>query len=170
MDSIAVLRDGFARVQAGVYDALDGIPAEHLNARLDSASNPIGWLIWHLTRVQDDHIADASGLEQVWLADGWQTAFGLKLPALDTGFGHTAEEVAAVRVEAPDTLADYYDATHQQTLRYLDDLEPEVLDEVIDTSWQPPVTLGVRLVSVLAEDLQHVGQAAYLRGVLSRQS
>jgi hypothetical protein len=37
---------------------------------------------------------------------------------------------------------------------------------VVDASWDPPVTLGVRLVSVISDDLQHAGQAAYLRGMI----
>ncbi|QBI56252.1 mycothiol transferase [Streptomonospora litoralis] len=169
MDATAVLEDGFDRVRGVVHDVLDGVSADELHGRVDEGSNPIAWLIWHMTRVQDDHIADAAGMEQVWLAQGWRDAFGLSLPAADTGFGHTPDEVAAVRVDSAGKLAGYYDATHAQTLEYLRGLDPAALDEVLDASWEPPVTLGARLVSVVAEDLQHVGQAACVRGLLRRR-
>lgn len=169
MDSAGVLEDGFERVRGEVHDVLNGILVEQLHDRPDAESNPIAWLIWHLTRVQDDHIADASGSRQVWLVGDWQRAFGLPLTPSDTGYGHTPDEVASVRVDSPDLLAGYYEATHEQTLGFVRGLDADSLDRVIDERWQPPVTLGVRLVSVLAEDLQHVGQAAYLKGVLRRR-
>ena len=58
---------------------------------------------------------------------------------------------------------------HAQTVAQLAGLEPRDLDRIVDKSWDPPVSLGVRLVNVTAEDLQHAGQAAYIRGMLSRR-
>ncbi|GEB53172.1 MULTISPECIES: mycothiol transferase [Streptomyces] len=168
MDTTAVLVDGYERVSGEVHDALDGIDPRHLNTRLDEGANSVAWLIWHLTRVQDDHIADAAGLEQVWHAEGWRDRFGLALPPDATGFGHGPEQVAAVRVDDPDLLLGYFDDVHAQTLTFVRGLEDRTLDRIIDDAWDPPVSLGVRLVSVLADDLQHVGQAAFLRGVLER--
>lgn len=168
MDAKAVLADGFERVRGSVHDVLDGITPADLHGRLEEGGNTVAWLVWHLTRVQDDHIADAAGEDQVWTADGWDERFALPLPTEDTGFGHTPEEVASVRVDSPQPLLDYHDAVHARTVRYVRGLRAGALDEVVDDSWQPPVTLGVRLVSVLADDLQHVGQAAYVRGSLER--
>ncbi|WP_069812169.1 mycothiol transferase [Streptomyces sp. TP-A0874] len=167
MNGTAVLVDGYERVRGAVHGVLDGLSTADLNARLDG-SNSIAWLVWHLTRVQDDHVADASGLEQVWLAQGWKRRFALPLPAGSTGYGHGGEEVAAVRVDSADPLLGYHDAVHEQTVGWLSELDPAELTSVIDEAWDPPVTLGVRLVSVLADDLELVGQAAFLRGVLER--
>jgi hypothetical protein len=84
-----------------------------------------------------------------------------------TGYGDGVADVA--RIAAPaDLLTGYYDAVHEQTLRYVAGLTDADLSRVVDTSWDPPVTLGVRLVSVISDDLQHAGQAAYLRGVILR--
>ncbi|MFJ5269533.1 DinB family protein [Streptomyces sp. NPDC088358] len=161
-----ILVDAFGRIQEDVHAAVEGLPPETLNARPAQDANSLSWLVWHLTRVQDDHIADASGLDQVWLTQGWEKRFGLDLPRQDTGYGHTLRKVAEVRVESGELLLGYYDAVHDQTLAFLRGLTAADLDRVVDERWTPAVTLGVRLVSVLADDLQHVGQAAYVRGLL----
>ncbi|OIJ93984.1 mycothiol transferase [Streptomyces monashensis] len=161
-----ILIDGYGRIQEEVHAALDGLGPDELNHRPATAANSIAWLVWHLTRVQDDHVAGAFDLEQVWLADGWEKRFGLGLPPRDHGYGHTPAQVAKVRVDSADLLTGYYDAVHEQTLGALKGLAAKDLERVVDEGWDPPVTLGVRLVSVLSDDLQHVGQAAYLRGLL----
>ncbi|MFJ3234348.1 DUF664 domain-containing protein [Streptomyces sp. NPDC086787] len=161
-----ILIDGFGRIREEVHAALDGLGPDDLHARPAPGANSIAWLVWHLTRVQDDHVADAFGLDQVWRAGGWEQRFGLGLPHRDIGYGHRPEQVAKVRVDSADLLTGYYDAVHEQTLGVLRDLPAKELERVVDERWDPPVGLGVRLVSVLSDDLQHVGQAAYLRGLL----
>ncbi|MGP4086205.1 mycothiol transferase [Streptomyces sp. KR55] len=161
-----ILSDGYSRIQEEVHAVVDGLTADDLNARPSARANSIAWLVWHLTRVQDDHIADASGLEQVWPAQGWDKRFGLGLPRDDTGYGHSSAKVAEVRVDSGDLLTGYYDAVHEQTLDFVRGLTAKDLERIVDERWDPPVSLGVRLVSVLSDDLQHVGQAAYVRGLL----
>ncbi|MGW2420476.1 mycothiol transferase [Streptomyces sp. NPDC001709] len=161
-----ILIDGYGRIQEEVHAALDGLGPDELHHRPAPDANSIAWLVWHLTRVQDDHIADAFDLEQVWLAQDWEKRFGLDLPRHDTGYGHSPAKVAKVKVESADLLTGYYDAVHEQTLGALRALAGKDLERIVDERWDPPVSLGVRLVSVLSDDLQHVGQAAYLRGLL----
>ncbi|MEU3558359.1 mycothiol transferase [Streptomyces fragilis] len=161
-----ILIEGYGRIREEVHAAVQDLDAERLAARPAPGTNSVAWLVWHLTRVQDDHVADAAGLEQVWTARDWHGRFGLDLPVTDTGFGHDASRVAAVRVDSPDLLTGYYDAVHEQTLGFLRGLTAAELERIVDERWDPPVTLGVRLVSVLSDDLQHVGQAAYVRGLL----
>ena len=161
-----ILIDGYSRIQEEVHAAVDGLTPGVLNARPAADANSISWLVWHLTRVQDDHVADASGLDQVWLSQGWEKRFGLDLPRKATGYGHSPEQVAKVQVDSGDLLTGYYDAVHEQSVEFLRGLAAKDFERVVDERWDPPVTLGVRLVSVLSDDLQHVGQAAYLRGLL----
>ncbi|MFC3349186.1 DinB family protein [Streptomyces echinoruber] len=161
-----ILIDGYGRIREEVHAVVDGLTAEHLNARPAPGANSVAWLLWHLTRVQDDHVADAFGLEQVWLAQGWEKRFGLGLRRDDTGYGHSPAQVARVRVDSAGLLAGYHDAVHEQTLSALHGLSAKDLERIVDERWDPPVSLGVRLVSVLSDDLQHVGQAAYLKGLL----
>ncbi|MCD0452664.1 DinB family protein [Actinocorallia sp. API 0066] len=167
MDVAEVLVDGFERVKEVVHEAVRGLSAERLAERLDPGANSIGWLVWHLTRVQDNHVAEVAEREQVWTAGGWAERFGLPFDVADTGYGHGPEEVAAVVVEAK-SLRGYYDAVHKETLAFVRGLEPADLGRIVDKGWDPPVSLGVRLVSVISDDLQHAGQAAFVRGVLLR--
>jgi hypothetical protein len=135
--------------------------------QVDPAANSIGWLIWHLTRVQDDHVAAAGGLTQVWLS-GWEQRFGLPLDPRDHGYGHSSEQAAAVKAPAS-LLAGYHDATYEQTIAFVRTLTEADMAKVVDRAWRPPVTMAVRLVSVLADDLQHAGQAAFIRGLIERR-
>ena len=168
MTSSELLTDAFGRIREEVHHAVDGLSRADLTYRLDADANSIAWLVWHLTRIQDDHIADAAGLEQVWTSKGWAEKFGLPFGRLATGYGHNSREVAAVRADA-ELLTAYHDAVYEQTLRYVRGLSDADLPRVVDESWDPPVTLAVRLVSVISDDLQHAGQAVFIRGILLRR-
>jgi uncharacterized damage-inducible protein DinB len=169
MDTSALLKEAFGRIEPLVNAAVEGLDADQLAARPDPRANSIAWLVWHLTRVQDDHVAEAAGTEQVWTSAGWVERFRLPFDTSATGYGHGAEEVAAVRPDSADLLTGYHADVAAQTMAYLDGLGGDDLDRVVDEAWDPPVTLGVRLVSVIGDDLEHVGQAAYVRGLLTRR-
>jgi hypothetical protein len=165
MDTADLLVDAFGRIGGIVHRVVDGLSPEQLAFRPGDDANSIGWLVWHLTRIQDDHLADAGGMSQVWTAQGWAERFALPFPDSATGYGHSSADVAAVRVGAAE-LVGYYDAVHRQTVEHVRTIAGDDLDRIVDRSWDPPVTLGVRLVSVIADDLEHAGQAAYVRGLL----
>ncbi len=165
METTEVLMDAFERVRDAVHPAVNGLSDAELAHRPGGGSNPIAWLVWHLTRIQDDHVAALAGAPQVWTAGGWADRFALPLDPSDTGYGHDPETVALVRATATDLLG-YFEDVHAATRTYLAGVDDAELDRVVDTRWYPPVTVQVRLVSVLADDLQHVGQAAYVRGIL----
>jgi uncharacterized damage-inducible protein DinB len=167
MRSRDLLLYAYEEIQETLRRALDGLTAEQLTARVGPEANTIAWLAWHLVRVQDDHVAEVAGREQVWTAEGWARRFDLPFDDDATGYGFGPDDVAAVRVESPQLLLDYAAAVHEQTKDFLQGLSDDDLDRIVDRRWDPPVTLGVRLVSVLSDDLQHVGQAAYLRGLLT---
>ncbi|WP_457031178.1 mycothiol transferase [Kitasatospora sp. P5_F3] len=169
MNCAALLVDAFGRVREAVHGAVAGLGPDELAERLNAKANSVAWLVWHLTRIQDDHVADVAGTEQLWTARGWHDRFGLPFPVAATGYGHTTREVAAVRVDSARLLTGYYDAVHEHTLSYVRGLSGSALDRIVDESWTPPVTLGVRLVSVVSDSLQHAGQAAFVRGVLRRR-
>lgn len=166
--SADLLVDAFGRIRESVHQAVDGLTAEQLGYRVDAEANSIAWLVWHLTRVQDDHVADVAGTEQVWLAKGWAKRFGLPFDDSATGYGDTSEDVAKVRVSG-ELLTGYHDAVYQQTVDYVRGLTDADLPRIVDEGWSPPVTLAVRLVSVIDDDMEHVGQAAFVRGILLRR-
>jgi uncharacterized damage-inducible protein DinB len=117
--------------------------------------------------VQDEHITELiDGAEQLWVSGDWAARFGLKPDPDDTGYGHTAAQVQAVRPDGPEALIGYFEAVSARTVEWLATLTEQDLDRVVDERWDPPVTLGVRLVSILDDDTQHAGQAAYVRGLI----
>jgi uncharacterized damage-inducible protein DinB len=167
MRSSELLVYAYEQIQETLRRAVEGLAPDELTRRVSPEANTIAWLAWHLVRVQDDHIADVAGREQVWTAEGWYARFDLPFPPGATGYGFRSEQVAQVRVASADLLLDYAAAVHARTADFLRGLSDEDLDTVVDTRWDPPVTLGVRLISVLSDDLQHVGQAAFVRGLLT---
>ena len=169
MDVSELLIELFGRVRGHVHAIADGLSPEDLVAPPEDGSNPIGWLLWHLTRVQDHHLAELLGEEQVYLAGGWAPRFGLDPDPDDIGYGHGPDQVAAVRPDDAATLVAYYDAVADRTDAHLATLAPADLSRIVDERWDPPVSLGVRLVSVADDDIQHAGQAAYLKGLLARR-
>lgn len=162
-----ILVDAFTRINDSVHRAGFGLGTEQLEARLDPGANSIGWLLWHLTRVQDDHVASAFEVPELWTGGGWQERFGLDVEGI--GFGHTADDVAKVSGFDARLVLDYHDAVHEQTLTCVRGLTAEDLDRVVDEAWDPPTTMGVRLVSVIDDCMKHVGQAAFVRGILERR-
>jgi uncharacterized damage-inducible protein DinB len=168
MTSAELLVDAFGRIREEVHGAVQGLTPEQLSARLDPDANSIAWLVWHLTRIQDDHLAGVAQTEQVWTSDDWTDRFGLPFEPWATGYGHSAADVAAVIVSSGDLLVGYHDAVYEQTIRFVERITDADLDRVVDESWDPPVTLGVRLVSVINDNAEHAGQAAFVRGVVLR--
>ena len=159
-----LLRDSFNRLIEHVVGLTDELSDEVSFFRPTPAANSIAWLIWHSARIQDAQLAHIAGVEQVWFSSGWVDRFALDLPPDAHGYGHTAEEVATVRAPA-DLLAGYYHAVHRMTLEYVAGVTAEELARVVDENWNPPVTASVRLVSIIDDCTQHLGQAAYIRGI-----
>ena len=170
MTSAELLVDGFGRIRETVADVLSGLTPDQLAYRIAPDANPISWLVWHLTRVQDDHVAKAFGAVQAWSSGGWAKRFGLPGGTMETGYGHTTEQVATVgsATASAALLAGYHEETYAQTVRLVSAVTDADLDRVVDTRWTPPVRLGVRLVSVLNDDMMHVGQATYAHGIVLR--
>lgn len=166
MDVAELLVDAFGRIRESVIGVVDGLSVDELAWRADRDANTIAWLVWHLTRIQDDHVAHVAGVDQVW--PEWSDRFGLPFDVRDTGYGASSDDVAAVRVSA-DLLAEYHESVHNATVKYVSTLHAADLDRVVDTRWEPPVTLGVRLVSVVGDNLEHAGQAEFVRGMLERR-
>ena len=161
-----LLRDSFTRLIEHADDLTDGLTDDVALYRPTPEANTIAWLLWHSARVQDAQLCDIAGVEQVWLREGWVDRFGLDLPRDAHGYGHTPEEVGKVKAPAS-LLSGYYHAVHRVTLEFVASVTPEELERVIDEQWDPPVTASARLVSIIDDCAQHLGQAAYVRGIAS---
>jgi uncharacterized damage-inducible protein DinB len=170
MDVHELLADGYGRIQRSLHSTLDGLTADQLAYRPSEQANTIAWLAWHLTRVQDHHLSELAGREQAWIAGAWHSKFGKPADPRDTGQRYTPEQVAAIRLSDPKLLLDYHDAVCQRSLEYIRGLRPADLDRVLDEpQWDPKPTVGVRLVSVIGDNIQHAGQAAYVRGLIENR-
>lgn len=161
-----LLIDAAERSREGCREVLRGLSAEQANTRPSSDANSITWLVWHIAREHDVQIAPLGGTPQVWTGQGWCRRFGLDLPDSSMGYGHSPEQAAKVVVPDTALLTGYLDVAMDATVAYVSTLTPAMLDEVVDTRWDPPVTRGVRLVSIIDDAARHVGQAAYVRGLL----
>ena len=161
-----ILRDSFTRIIEHVDALTNDLPDEVSFFRPTPQANSIAWLIWHSARIQDAQLAQLVGVEQVWFRGGWVDRFALDLPRDAHGYGHTPEEVGKVRAPG-NLLAGYYHAVHRMTLEYVAGVTAEELARIVDENWNPPVTASVRLVSIIDDCAQHLGQAAYIRGIAS---
>lgn len=168
MDTKTLLTDAFLRIPSLVQGACDGLGVADLMYRPESGANSIAWLVWHLSRTQDKHIAEIARTEQVWADPVWVEMTGINRDVSATGFGDTPEQVAAVIPLSSAALVAYNAAVTERTVAYLAGVNGSELDRIIDESYDPPVSVGVRLVSVISDNLQHAGQARYLRGSIER--
>jgi hypothetical protein len=166
MDVAGLLVELYGRIPPLAREAVEGLDVARLCEPPAAGANPIAWLVWHTARVQDHHVSELVEAEQLWVANDWARRFGLEADADNTGYGHSPDDVARVRPEQPSVLLEYLEATHERATRFTASLDAAALDRIVDRRWDPPVTLGVRLVSVADDSLQHVGQAAYARGLM----
>jgi hypothetical protein len=166
MTSNDLLTDAFSRIHSVVHQAVDGLTPDELAFRVNGNTNSIAWLIWHLSRVTDDHLSGAASREQVWTGNGWVEKFGLPFPPEATGYGFGGDDVAAVKVKSGEILIGYFDEVIEEADRYVKHLKEDDFAKVVDASWNPPVTLAVRLISVISDGLQHAGQAMFIRGIV----
>jgi hypothetical protein len=166
MNVASLLLELYGRIPPVARRAVDGVDLERLTVQPSPGTNPISWLIWHIARVQDHHVAELLDENQLWVDGDWAHRFELEPNPANTGYGHTPVEVASVQPDSPGLLLAYLDAVDERTRGMLQDLTAADLDGIVDRRWDPPVTMGVRLVSIAADGLQHAGQAAYVRGLL----
>ncbi len=166
MDVSEVLLELYGRIPPLVSSTVDGLTAEELARSPEPGANTIGWLTWHLTRVQDEHVAELIEADQIWICGDWAGGFGVDPDPANTGYGHDRSEMEAIRPVGPEVIVSYLEAVDRRTRSMLASLDPTALERIVDRRWDPPVTLGVRLISIADDSLQHVGQAGYVRGLL----
>lgn len=167
MDHRTLLADAAGRPADSARQVLDGITADALNARPGDSGSSIAWLVWHAARQADVQLAALRGGDETWTLGGWAERTGVPRGAGDFGFGDTPEEVAGLRVSDPVALLAYVDAVVEALIGYTSTLSASDLDDVIDTAWTPAVTRGVRLISIIDDAVAHIGQAAYVRGLVT---
>ena len=161
MDVAALLIELYGRIPPLARSVVEGLDDEALVRSPVPGANPIAWLVWHTARVQDHHVSELITEDQVWQGSDWARRFGLDPDPTNTGYGHSPDDVASVRPDGSAVLIEYLEAVDRRTRTMLEGVTPAELDRVVDRRWDPPVTLGVRLVSIADDSLQHLGQATY---------
>jgi hypothetical protein len=167
VDVNALLLDLFGRIPGIAAGAAAGLDDAQLTAAPGPGANTIAWLVWHSARIQDHHVAELMDQDQLWVTDGWSRRFERPADPSDTGYGHSPEDVASIRPDGAEVLLEYLGAVHARTVGFIESIDAAALDRIVDRRWDPPVTMGVRLISVAGDDLEHLGQAAYVRGLLA---
>ncbi|MFQ5693403.1 MAG: DinB family protein [Nitrospinota bacterium] len=165
--SIVRIMEAALNADAGLMKAaLEGLTDEDLLKRPSEQTNPIGWLLWHHTRVEDAVISGLAGGSQVWVEGGWHAKFGLEADPRDAGTGHSLDRVKALK-PAIDALKGYAAAVREKTLAYLKRLKPADLDADVPTVLGDTRKLGDYLGGFLVDYLHHSGQVFYVRGYIS---
>jgi hypothetical protein len=166
MEAKDIVIDALERIRSILHRTLAGLTLDEIQRQPTPDSNSIAWLTWHLTRVQDNGISGLFDQEQAWISQGWHAQFAMAPDPDNEGQGHTAEQVAAFRAPSIQTLLDYHDSVSTRSKHFVAGLTPAGFNrELNEPQYQPRPTVGVRLVSILSDNLQHAGQVAYLRGV-----
>src|SRR5690625_791111 len=159
MDARDILTDAASRPLAAIRAVAELITPGNLNAHPGGHDNSIAWLLWHMGREIDVQVAHLAGTEELWTASGYAEQLGITEEGI--GYGHTPAQARAVTARDPHPLLDYLTAATAALQEYLASLDPSALGEVIDSDWDPPVTRGTRLVSIIDDAAQHAGQVGY---------
>jgi hypothetical protein len=165
MEAKDLVLDALERIRSILHRSLTGLTLDESHRQPTPETNSIAWLTWHLTRVQDNGISGLFDQEQAWISEGWHARFAMAPDPDNEGQGHTPAQVAAFRAPSLQTLLDYHDSVSARSKAFVDGLAPADFNrELNEPHYQPLPTVGVRLVSILSDNLQHAGQVAYLRG------
>ena len=163
-----MIMDIFDRIAAQLAQVLEDLTPEELNQQPTPDTNPIGWLAWHLTRSNDRNMSELMGLEQLWISGNWYARFNRAPDPAETGYGFTLEEVAAFTSPDALTIMEYHRAVLDRIRQFIgNDLSEMMLEEEsYSPTFQRSSPVYRTITGVINDGLQHVGQAAYVRGLL----
>lgn len=136
-----------------------------LLTRHPNHDNSPGWLIWHAARQLDVQLSALTGVDQVWSAQAFGPRLNMDISPDDMGFEHTPEQARAVVIEDVDGVVAYLEEVVAAQVSYIRSLDDKALSDIIDDSWDPPVTRGARLVSISCDAMQHLAQVMYVAGM-----
>jgi hypothetical protein len=168
MSAADLYLDALRRSDEGLKRAVEDLTGEELrNQPAGTGSNPIGWLVWHLTRTRDSIIASINGAPTVWDGGGWASRFGMEgeLPRFMPDNVHTFDP------KDFETLMGYFDEVAGQSAKVVEALSDEDMSRMVESAvpGRPAQPVVARLGVILNDNIQHIGQVAYLRGLLRGQ-
>ena len=157
---LTMTETAYAQVKA----ACDGLTDERFFSQPTTDSNPIAWLVWHMSRARDVITSNISGENQVWISNGWADRFGMD--AEDLGIGDSPEKVAAFQAERSLVMG-YLDGAHETTTRRLSMISAERFDQLVVYALGDGRPVWRALVGMAGDSAQHTGQISYLRGMFT---
>lgn len=167
MEFGAFIKGLLDRNEEYVLKAVEGISLDDLHRMPTPETNSIGWLLWHLSRVQDRNTAAMAGWPQAWITAGWHAKFGRAANPDERGNGDTPAQVAAFRAPSVEIMVGYYKAGRTRVDKFLATLTLADLERpVAGPNPGSTVPLNTRLTALALECCQHGGQIAYVRGML----
>ncbi len=144
--------------------ALDGLTEEERRYQPTPQSNHIDFIVWHMARVEDSIVNRRLRHDRhIWERDGRHKRLGL--PREGIGEGLSTEQAAALPPFSLAKLLKYYSSVRRETLLFINSLTNDDLDRISDPE-RPYWTFAAILGHLIVEEAQHVGQIAYIRGIL----
>ena len=170
MDYLDMLIDSLNRARERFWRMFKGVTVEQANCFPVADTAPqiksLTWLAWHTARELDLQISALAGQESIWYSQGFKEYFPFEVAETEDGWDHSLEQAQKIKVDHLDDVLDYLNDATDFAILYLKSLNPECLDDIVDDSWTPAVTRGVRLVSIIDDAAMHSGQAIYARRLL----
>jgi hypothetical protein len=162
------IEDSLDQEQKLLAEVVSDLTSEELAWRPGPEANPMGWILWHMLRVEDMWVQFFAQRQlELWEREGWHERFGL--PTRDNGFGHTTEQVAGFPALDLTTLLQYGEAVRAGTLEYLSSLGREAFQAMPRADrpdvWWHALSVGAMFYQIIGELYQHLGQLAYLKGL-----
>ncbi|MCH8109745.1 MAG: DinB family protein [Chloroflexi bacterium] len=162
MDIVRFISQSMSQVQMRLLATCDGLTQEQALWRPAPHANNIGFILWHVGRVEDTRISSLREPHpQIWESQGWYEKFGQSVDAPDPG---DRMGLRALSIPTLDVLLGYVKAVHQQTLEFLSALKPDDLDAIPNPS-QPERTVADVLRHMITHKNNHHGQIDYIRGL-----
>lgn len=174
MDTNPFIKQTLDHFESRLDQTLRGLTNEELAWRPNAEANSIAFVIWHTTRVEDRFMQKmVRETEEVWTGGGWYSRLGLDEG--DTGVDFSVDRLASFPALSVENLRDYLDAVRAETNAYLDAAAPAGFDLVPDRNPFPEVpgadeyfegcTIARMFLILIGEHFQHLGHAAYIRGL-----
>ena len=157
------IEDAFNTEHEYLMDAIGDLTPDELMWKAGSEANHIGWILWHMIRVEDMWFQFfIQRHTEIWERDGWNEKFGL--PTRDNGFEHTQEQVNNFPAYELQEMLDYGAAVRAETLSYLKSVTPDQMD-IVPRDARPEMSVGRIFRQVIGEVYQHQGHIAYIKGL-----
>jgi hypothetical protein len=166
MELHEMLAVGYSGILRTLDYTLKGLTKEDINWQPKPDCNSIGWMVWHPIRFQDMQISEFMGEEQLWIKDGWYKKWGRKADPKESGGGMTPEDLTKFKSPGAATVLAYAKAVVERSQKYFPTLKKADLDKILKGGPHKPYpTVGMMLMIILSDSLQHAGQAGYVRGL-----